>query len=114
MKNPTNRVGAGWSFFFIVLIFGLILAFIGIGVGGGVSIRVPFTEANLSVGGSIGKKEVVQTALPNYLQNKVADNNSFFNQSHTVTIWLAEGMGIIVLGNQPEAPLVDLNVNLKR
>jgi hypothetical protein len=72
------------------------------------------TELNFSIGGSLGKKEVVQQSLPNYLRNQVANNGTFFNQSNTLTIWLAEGMGVIVFGQQPEAPVVDLSFNLKR
>lgn len=113
-KKSSRKYGGGWPFFGVVVTLGIVLALLGIGVGGGASIRVPFTESNLSAGGSLGKKEVVQQALPNYLRNKVADNNSFFNQSNTLTIWLAEGMGVIVLGKQPEAPAIDLNINLIR
>ncbi|MCL5784108.1 MAG: hypothetical protein M1142_01995 [Patescibacteria group bacterium] len=113
-KNYTPRVGGGWPFFFVVLVFGLILTGFGVGIGGGASARIPFTQSNISVGGSLGKKEVVQQALPNYLSHRVASNQDFFNYSTTLTIWIAEGMGMVVLGEQPEAPLVDINLNLKR
>lgn len=108
------KAGGGWGFFGVVLVFGLILALLGITIGGGASARIPFTEVNISLGASLGEKEVVQQALPNYLRDKVADNKNFFNQSGTLTIWIAEGMGVIVLGNQPNAPVIDLNINYLR
>lgn len=115
MANGSDRrAGGGWSFFFLVLTLGIILALLSIGVGGGASVRIPFTQINISAGGSIGKKEVVKNALPNYLQGKIADNNDFFNHSTTMTIWVAEGIGIIVVGQQPQAPTIDLDVNLLR
>lgn len=106
--------GGKWSFFWFTLIFGLILAFLGITVGIGFSLRVPLTKVNLSGGGSLGKKEVVKQALPNYLRDRVADNKTFINQTNTVTIWVAEGICVCVLGEQPEAPPIDLWINFKR
>lgn len=115
MANGSDRkAGGGWSFFFLVLTLGIILALLSITVGGGASIRIPFTQSNLSAGGSLGKKEVVKNALPNYLRNKVADNSDFLNHTTTMTIWVAEGIGVIVIGEQPEAPIVDLNINFIR
>lgn len=108
------KVGGGLAFFFLVLTVGLVLTAFGISIGGGASARVPFTEVNISAGGSLGKKEAVQQVLPNYLQNRVASNNDLFNQTTTLTIWIAEGIAMIVLGNQPEAPIIDLNLNLTR
>jgi hypothetical protein len=58
----------------------------GTNLGIGVSVRVPFTESNLSVAGSVGSKELAIDTLPNYVEQKVADNNNFLNQSITLTI----------------------------
>ncbi len=102
------------SLFFIVLIFGIILVLVNTSVGVGATLRIPSTDWNFSIGGSLGKKQDVSRALPGYLSSRVAGNNTFFNQSNTVTIWEAEGMGLIVLGSQPEAPLADLHFNLIR
>ena len=113
-KGCKSRVGGGLAFFFLVLTLGIILTAFGISIGGGASARIPLTEVNISAGGSLGKKEAVQQVLPNYLRNRVGSNNDLFNQSTTLTIWIAEGIAMIVLGNQPEAPLVDLNLNLIR
>lgn len=76
--------------------------------------RIPFTEANASIGGAIGKKELVREALPNYLRFKIADNSNFINHTGTLTIWLAEGIDVVVIGNQPEAPAIDLNITVAR
>lgn len=114
MSKYKPKVRSGWSFFFLVLTAGLILAAFGITVGIGASIKVPATDLNFSLGGSLGKKEEVKQILPIYLQNRITDNNTLFNHSTTLTIWLAEGVGIVVFGTQPEAPLADLNLNINR
>lgn len=112
MDKYRRRVGGGLSFFFFVLIFGLILAAFNTSVGLGFSLRIPSTDFNISVGGSLGKKETVPQVLPGYLRSRIADNSTFFNHSNVLTIWLAEGMFVAVLGNQPEASLADLSLNL--
>lgn len=113
-ENPESRIGCGCSSFGTVILFGLIITALGVGVGGGCSARIPFTEANISVGGAVGKKEVVQQTLPDYLRNRVASNNNFFNHSGTLTVWVAEGMDVIVIGKQPEAPAFDLHISAAR
>lgn len=72
-----SKKKAGGGLFGLVLIGGLILAFLNLAVGIGFSIRVPLTNLSLSCGGSLGKKEVVSQALPNYLQNRIVSNNDF-------------------------------------
>ncbi len=72
------------------------------------------TDINMSAGGSLGKKEDVKQVLPNYLKNRVGSNSDFFNQSTTLTIWKAEGIGMAVIAPQPEAPWVDLYLTLQR
>jgi hypothetical protein len=98
----------------IVLVVGIILAIFGTNLGIGVSVRVPFTESNLSVAGSVGSKEMAIETLPNYVEQKVADNNNFLNQSITLTIWPAEGVSLIVLGKQEGAPVVDVHLDAER
>jgi hypothetical protein len=92
----------------------IILAIFGTNLGIGVSVRVPFTESNLSVAGSVGSKEMAIETLPNYVEQKVADNNNFLNQSITLTIWPAEGVSLIVLGKQEGAPVVDVHLDAER
>ena len=98
----------------LVLVVGIILAILGTNLGIGVSVRVPFTESNLSVAGSVGSKELAIDTLPNYVEQKVADNNNFLNQSITLTIWQAEGVSLIVLGKQEGAPVVDVHLDAER
>jgi hypothetical protein len=113
MEKTTCRPH-GWSYFWFVLIFGLILAALNITLGIGATVRFPNTSVSISLGGSLGRKELAPQALPGYLRSQIGDNSTFFNQSGTLTIWLVEGMGILVLGNQPQAPAADLTFNVKR
>ena len=113
-EGSKNKTGCGLSGFGVVILLGLIFAALGVGIGGGCSMRVPLTDANISVGGAIGKKEAVQQALPNYLQNRVADNSNFVNHTGSLTVWVAQGMDVVVIGKQPEAPVIDLNISIIR
>ena len=113
--RPRRRGGGcGCALPSFVVVVGIVLAIFGTNLGIGVSVRVPFTESNLSVAGSVGSKELAIDTLPNYVERKVADNNNFINQSITLTIWPAEGVSIIVLGNQEGAPAVDVHLDAER
>ena len=79
-------------------------------VGIGASVGVPFTQSNISIAGAVGKKEKAVAALPDYLQERVGSNHNFFNQTNTLTIWVAEGIVVIVVGHQDGAPAVDVHV----
>ena len=79
-------------------------------VGIGVSVRIPFTPSNVTVAGSVGKKDKAPDALPPYVHGRLAGNQNFINQSNTLTIWVAEGTAIIVVGQQEGAPLIDLHL----
>ena len=103
--------GCGCALPSLVVVVGIILAIFSTNLGIGVSVRVPFTESNLSVAGSVGSKEMAIETLPNYVEQKVADNNNFLNQSITLTIWPAEGVSLIVLGKQEGAPVVDVHLD---
>jgi hypothetical protein len=106
--------GCGCALPSIVLVVGIILAIFSTNLGIGVSVRVPFTESNLSVAGSVGSKEMAIDTLPNYVEQRVADNNNLLNQSITLTIWPAEGVSLIVLGKQEGAPVVDVHLDAER
>jgi hypothetical protein len=95
-------------------VVGIILAIFATNIGIGVSVRVPFTESNLSVAGSVGRKELAIDTLPDYVEQKVGDNSNFINQSITLTIWPAEVVSIIVVGNQEGAPVVDVHLDAER
>lgn len=96
--------------FFSVLVIGIALAIFNLAVGIGVSVRVPFTSSNLSLAGSIGAKAKVVQALPNYTQDRVAGNQNLINYSETMTVGPAQGVGLIIIGHQGGAPVVDLHL----
>jgi hypothetical protein len=106
--------GCGCALPSLVVVVGIILAIFSTNLGIGVSVRVPFTESNLSVAGSVGSKQLAIDTLPNYVEQKVADNDNFINQSITLTIWPAEGVSLIVLGKQEGAPVVDVHFDAER
>jgi hypothetical protein len=96
-----------------VIVVGIVLALFGANLGIGLSVRVPFTQSNLTVAGSVGGKQMAMETLPEYVRPKVADNDNLINQSITLTIWPAEGVSVVVLGKQEGAPAVDLHLDAK-
>lgn len=105
--------GCGCASAFVVLTVGLVLTLFNTAFGIGVSARVPFTGSNLTIAGSVGKKELAADVLPAYVHGKLGGNQNFINQTNTLTIWVAEGTALIVLGHQEGAPLVDLHVEAR-
>src|SRR5206468_11212126 len=112
-RGGRGGCGCGCASVFVVLTAGLLLTLFNSSIGIGVSVRVPFTVSNLTIAGSVGKKEKAADALPPYVRSKLASNQSFINQSNTLTIWVAEGTAIVVLGRQEGAPLVDLRLQAR-
>ena|ERR1700736_3116640 len=110
---PGGRGGCGCTSVIVVLTVGLILSLFSTAIGIGVSVRVPLTDSNLTVAGSVGKKDRAAAALPPYVRAQLGSNQDFINQSNTLTIWMAEGTGIIVLGHQEGAPLIDLHLEAR-
>lgn len=108
-----GRCGCGCASIFVVLTVGLLLSLFNADIGIGVSARVPFTDSNLTIAGSVGKKEKAADALPAYVHGKLGGNQNFINQSNTLTIWVAEGTVIVVLGRQEGAPLIDLHLEAR-
>jgi hypothetical protein len=102
--------GAGCASLLVVLTAGLLLSLFNAAIGIGVSIRVPFTDSNLTVAGSVGQKQKAVESLPGYAQGRLGGNQNFINQSTTLTIGPAEGTTLIVLGRQPGAPTADLHL----
>ncbi len=96
-----------------MLIVGIGLSLFNANFGLGASVRLPFTESNITVAGSIGVKEKARDALPEYDQGRLAGSQNFFNNSWTLTIGPAEGAGLIVIGRQDGAPVIDLHLVLK-
>lgn len=105
--------GVGCSSVVVVLTVGLLLTLFNTSVGIGASVRIPFTESNLTIAGSVGKKEKAPGALPPYVHGMLGGNQNFINQSNSLTIWVAEGIVIIVLGHQEGAPAVDLHLEAR-
>lgn len=94
----------------MVLTIGLLLSLFGAAIGIGVSIRVPLTDSNLTVAGSVGQKQKAVASLPGYTEGRLGGNQNFINHTTTLTIGPAEGTALIVLGKQPGAPIVDLHL----
>lgn len=102
--------GAGCASVLVVLTIGLVLSLFNAAIGIGASIRIPFTDSNLTVAGSVGQKEKAAQSLPGYAEGRLGGNQNFINQTSTLTIGPAEGTALIVLGKQPGAPIVDLHL----
>jgi hypothetical protein len=102
--------GAGCASVLVVLTVGIVLSVFNAAIGIGASIRIPFTDSNLTVAGSVGQKQKAAVSLPGYVQERLGGNQNFINQTTTLTIGPAEGTALIVLGKQPGAPIVDLHL----
>src|SRR5215218_10259057 len=113
-ETRSYRRGCGCSFTLVVLIVGIALALFGSNVGIGVSARVPFTESNLTLAGSVGSKDLAIDTLPDYVEQKVGDNSNFINKSITLTIAPAEGTSLVVLGKQEGSPIVGIHLDAER
>lgn len=97
-----------------VLIIGLGLSLFNSALGGGFSARLPLTDVNIAIAGSIGSKDRSRKALPDYLEDKIGTTRGFLNSSTSLGIWVAEGTGIFYVGRTPNAPWVDLNIDLSK
>ena len=105
--------GGGCASVIVVLTLGLLLTVFGTSVGIGASVRVPFTDSNITLAGAVGKKETAKASLPGYVQGKVGSNQNFINQTTTLTIWVAEGIVVLVVGHQEGAPAIDLHLEAR-
>lgn len=101
---------SGCGTFIFVFVPGGALSLFSAVFGLGASVGIPFTRSNVTVAGSIGTKDRVVEGLPSYTQGRLAGNQNFVNQSGTLTIGPAEGVGLFVIGTQEGAPAVDLHV----
>src|SRR3712207_8932750 len=57
-QTRSYRRGCGCTSLLVVLVVGIALALFGSNVGIGLSVRVPFTESNLTWAGSVGGKDL--------------------------------------------------------
>jgi hypothetical protein len=110
-RNRGCGFGCGGIFF--VLIVGVFLSLFDVAVGFGISVRIPFTSSNATVAGAIGAKAKAVAALPDYTDGRLAGNQNLFNNSTTMTIGPAEGLGLVILGRQGGAPAIDLHLGLR-
>ena len=67
-RYANRSCGGGCGGFIFVLTVGIVLSLFNAGIGIGVSLRIPFTQSNLTVAGSVGEKSKVVEALPSYTQ----------------------------------------------
>lgn len=109
-RSYQPRAGHFLALFVLVLVVGIALSLFDVSLGLGASVRVPFTPSNVTVAGAIGAKAKVVPALPTYTQGRLAGNQNLFNYSETMTIGPAQGAGLILIGRQEEAPVVDLHL----
>ncbi len=105
--------GGGCGGVFIVLTLGLLLSLFNTAFGIGLSVRVPFTSSNVTAAVSIGKKDHAPDVLPPYVHGKLGANDNFINATNTLTIWVAEGTGIFVVGHQPGAPSIEVHLEAR-
>jgi len=105
-----GRCGCGCGSALVVLTVGLLLSLFNAAVGIGLSVRIPLTQSNLTVAGSVGTKEKAPKSLPAYTEGRLAGNQNFINQTTTLTIGPAEGTALLVVGKQSGAPIVDLHL----
>jgi hypothetical protein len=91
----------------------LLLSLFNAAVGIGLSVRIPFTQSNLTIAGSVGEKHKAVGSLPGYTEGRLGGNQNFINQTSTLTIGPAEGTVLVILGKQPAAPVVDLHLEAR-
>ena len=96
-----------------MIVLGGILSIFPAAFGLGVSVGVPFMQSNVTFAGSIGAKDRVVSALPEYARERVGGNQNFINNSTTITVGPAEGIGVFIVGRQDGAPALDLFVALR-
>jgi|SRR6267143_5628808 len=117
-KKPRSRPGgcgclSGCGAFLLVFVLGGALSLFNAVFGLGLSAGIPFTQNNITVAGSIGAKEKAPDALPSYARERLAGNQNFINNSTTLTVGPAEGVGLLVVGKQDGAPAIDLYLVLR-
>lgn len=100
------------SFIFVFLLGGALSLFNAV-FGLGLSVGIPFTQSNVTLAGAIGTKTKAVEGLPTYTRERLAGNQNFINQSITLTVGPAEGVGMFIIGAQEGAPTVDLFIAVR-
>jgi hypothetical protein len=101
---------SGCGAFLFVFVLGGALSLFNAVFGLGVSVGIPFTQSNVTAAGSLGSKEKAADALPSYAKDRLGGNQNFINNTTTLTVGPAEGVGLLVIGKQDGAPTIDLFV----
>lgn len=109
----SNNVHMGFAGFFVVITIGLLLMLINVGLSLGLSFKIPFTNANLTLAGCLGEKNKAIDSLPPYLQGRLGSNKDFMNHSMTTTVWKIEGCEMGIIGQQPGAPVLGIHFGIK-
>ena len=113
-RRGCRGCGGGCASVVVVLTVGLILSLFNAAIGIGASVRVPFTsDVNITLAGTVGARDKAPDALPGYVRGRLGRNDDFVNGTQTLTIWVAEGTVLFVIGRQDGAPLVDLHLEAR-
>jgi hypothetical protein len=110
-KNKGPRIG--FAGFFIVITIGLVLMLLNVGFSLGITLKIPFTNINLTGAGCLGQKAKAVQALPSYVQGKLGDNHDFINHSMTWVIGPIEGCEVVIIGRQLTAPPFNFHISVK-
>lgn len=113
MAKTNNNIHIGFAGFFVVITVGLLLTLMNVGLSLGLSVRIPFTAANLTLVGCLGEKGKAVASLPSYAQGKLGNNQDFMNHSMTTTVWKIEGCEMAIIGHQPGAPALGIHIKAK-
>lgn len=113
-KESRDNRGCGCATPSSVLVVGLALSLLKANLGIGISARIPFTDSNMTLAGSVGAKSLSIATLPEYVEGKFGDNENFINQSESLTIGPAEGVGLFVIGHQEGSSIFDIHIDAAR
>lgn len=113
MAKTNNNIHMGFAGFFIVITIGLILMLANVGLSLGLSFRIPYSNANLTLAGCLGEKNKAISSLPSYLQGRLGSNKDFINHSMTTTIGNIEGCEMGIIGDQPGSPVFGIHFSIK-
>ena len=113
MAKEDHGPHLGFTGFFVVITIGLLLMLINVGLSLGFTLKIPFTNANLTIVGCLGEKDKAIDSLPAYLHGRLGSNKDFMNHSMTTTIWKIEGCEMGIIGNQPGAPVIGIHIGIK-
>jgi hypothetical protein len=98
----------------VVLIVGIALSLFGLAIGGRLSVRIPATEANITVAASVGGKAFTRRAYPEYVARRLATSEDLVNATQTLTIGPAEATAALIVGKQEGAPAFDIGLSVAK